>query len=222
MNKTEDTNLNNQISIISHEIRNHLSICDMYSQIIKRKLDNDGISDLSINNAIECIQKSVQIISANLLDLKSLNTDNPKIIDFKTTVLAGIELAKACVEDKNIDFDIYIKNSDNICIDENRFESCIVNIIKNGIQAIDNKGTIKIIGEIKDQNAVLKIGNNGKTIPKDKQNLIFSEGYTTKKTGNGLGLHICKKYLNKTGADIKLLKSTSAETVFEITIPISK
>ena len=65
--------LNQQIRCVSHEIRNHLSICDMYSQIIKRNLEKEGISNNSIKNAIDCIQKSIQIIGANLLDLKSLN-----------------------------------------------------------------------------------------------------------------------------------------------------
>ena len=63
--------LNQQIRCVSHEIRNHLSICDMYSQIIKRNLEKDGVNNSSIENALNCIQKSIQIIGTNLLDLKS-------------------------------------------------------------------------------------------------------------------------------------------------------
>ena len=87
--------LNQQIRCVSHEIRNHLSICDMYSQIIKRNLEKEGINNKSIENALDCIQKSIQIIGTNLLDLKSLNQTTPQIIDFERVITRGIELSKA-------------------------------------------------------------------------------------------------------------------------------
>jgi len=212
--------LSNQIRFVSHEIRNHLSICDMYSLIIKKNLEKNGIENKSIENAIDCIQKSLQIINANLLELKSLNQNNSKIFDFKNTVVSAVELSKAYIDDKNIEFELFIKNSGNILIDENKFQACIVNIIKNGIEAINIAGKITILGEVKDNNAILKISNNGKPIPKDKQEQIFSQGYTTKDTGSGLGLNICRKYLQCQNADLKLIKSNKSETTFEIIVPI--
>lgn len=217
-----EENLNLQIRCVSHEIRNHLSICDMYSQIIKKNLEKSGICNESINNALDCIQKSVQIIGTNLLDLKSLNSTTPKILDFKTLVENGVELAKVYTSDKEISFEIFVKNTDKIYIDENRFLACIVNIIKNGIEAIELRGKIEILAEVKNDTAILKIGNNGKPIPKEKQKDIFSTGYTSKKTGCGLGLSICKKFLERQGATLELTKSTKALTQFEIKIPTYK
>ena len=219
MNQTQEK-INKQISVVSHEIRNNLSICDMYTQIIKRNLEKNGIENESIQNALNCIQKSVQIIESNILNLKSINETQSKVYDFESTVLKGIELGKAYIVDKNISIEYFIKNSANILINENQYLSCIVNIIKNGIEAIEIKGNIKVFGEIKNNNAVLRISNNGKPIPKSKQNDIFNVGYTTKKTGSGLGLDICRKYLQSQNATLKLVKSTMKETVFEISIPI--
>ncbi|MBR1425594.1 HAMP domain-containing histidine kinase [bacterium] len=212
--------LNTQIRQVSHEIRNHLSICDMYSQILKKHIEKEGLKNDSINNALNCIQKSIQIISTNVLDLKSINSNHPQILDFKNTVIKSVEMSKAYISDKNIEFDTFIKNSANINVDENRFISCIINIIKNGIEAIDIKGKISIIGEVKEGAAILKISNNGKPIPPNKREEIFKQGYTTKQSGSGLGLHICKKYLESQNATISLTKSTKSETRFEITIPI--
>ena len=216
----QENNIENQIRFVSHEIRNHLSICDMYSLIIKRNLEKEGIKNPSIENALNCIQRSIQIIGTNLTDLKSINVNTPKIYDFKNQVLQGVELSKAYVEDKEIDFEVFIKNNANICIDENRFQSCIVNIIKNGIEAITIRGKISVYGEIKDNFAVLRILNNGKPIPKDKQDFIFVKGHTTKENGCGLGLNICKQYLESQHCTLKLIKSVKSETVFEITIPV--
>ncbi len=214
--------LNKQIRCVSHEIRNHLSICDMYAQIIRKNLEKSEIKNQSIENALDCIQKSVQIIGTNLLDLKSLNLEKSQIFDFKNTITKSIELSKAYIIDKDIEFDTFIKNTSNILIDENRFVACLVNIIKNGIEAIEIKGKIEIYAEIKDDFGIIKISNNGKPIPKEKQNDIFSYGYTTKKNGCGLGLAICKKYLESQNATIKLTKSNKTQTQFEIKIPTVK
>lgn len=216
---SQNETINNQIRYVSHEIRNHLSICDMYSQIIKRNLEKEGISNNSIDNALNCIQKSIQIISSNVTDLKSINNNVKKIYDFENLCQKAIEMSKAYIEDKNIEFEIFIKNSTDILVDENRFLSCMVNIIKNGIESIEIKGKITILGEIKNNNAVIKISNDGNQIPKSKQDIIFDCGYTTKDTGCGLGLNICKKYIESQNGTLKLNKSTKAETQFEIVIP---
>ncbi len=214
--------LQKQIRCVSHEIRNHLSICDMYSQIIRKNLEKSAIQNPSIENALDCIQKSIQIIGTNLLDLKSLNNNNPQIMDFERTLSKAISLSKAYVVDKEIEFEVFIKNTANIKIDENRFLACIVNIIKNGIEAIDIRGKIEILAAINNDTGIIKITNDGKPISKEKQKDIFTQGYTTKQNGCGLGLAICKNFLESQNAAIKLLKSTKGQTTFEITIPVAK
>lgn len=216
----ENSQLSNRIRFVSHEIRNHLSVCDMYSQIIKKYLENDGYENPSVDDAIDCIQRSLQIIAMNVTDLKSLNINTQRIVDFKSCVLKSVELAKAYVDDKDIAFEVYIKNSANIKIDDNRLTSCIVNIIKNAIEAIEIRGKISVLGEVKDGCAVLKISNNGKPIPSDRQEKIFDFGYTSKQNGSGFGLNICKQYLNSQNADIELVKSNKTETTFKITIKV--
>lgn len=212
--------LQNQIRCVSHEIRNHLSICDMYSQIIRKNLEKSSIENTSIENALNCIQKSIQIIGTNLLDLKSLNNNAPQVSDFKTIIDKSIELSKAYIVDKEIAFEIFIKNTGNILIDENRFLACLVNIIKNGIEAIEHRGKIEIIASISGASGIIKISNNGKPIPKEKQNEIFTPGYTSKKNGCGLGLAICRNFLESQNAQLRLLKSIKGQTAFEINIPI--
>ena len=53
----------------------------------------------------------------------------------------------------------------------------------------------------------------------EKQQEIFDEGFTTKQTGSGLGLHICKANLEKQNAKLQLNKSDLESTEFEIILP---
>ena len=57
-------------------------------------------------------------------------------------------------------------------------------------------------------------------ISQEKQKSIFEEGFTTKPTGSGLGLHICANNLKAQNATLKLTKSTTEITEFEIILPI--
>ena len=59
---TETNIIFEQSRCISHEIRNHLSICEIYTQIIKKNLEDEGINNASINNALNSISKSIKIM----------------------------------------------------------------------------------------------------------------------------------------------------------------
>ena len=153
---------------------------------------------------------------------KSLNQNTPQVIDFSKIITKGANLAKAYVIDKDIEFEIFVKNTDYIYIDENKFLACIVNILKNGIESIEGKGTIEVLAEIKENFGIIKLSNNGKPIPKDKQQQIFKQGYTTKTSGCGIGLALCKNFLEASGATLTLTQSTKTKTTFEIRVPVAQ
>ena len=205
---------------IAHEMRNHISICELYTQIIKKNLEKEGIQNTSLNNALNCINKSLKIMSNSLLDLKSLDNFNLKKVNIKKVLEEGIKLATAYISDKKIKMTSNINIDAEVFIDENKFLACIVNIIKNAIEAIKKEGKINVSLEIEGDYIHIKISNDGEPISQEKQKSIFEEGFTTKPTGSGLGLHICANNLKAQNATLKLTKSTTEITEFEIILPI--
>lgn len=209
-----------QSRCIAHEMRNHISICELYTQIIKKNLEKEGIENTSLNNALNCINKSLKIMSNSLLDLKSLDNFNLKKVNIKKVLEEGIKLATAYISDKKIKITSNINIDAEVFIDENKFLACIVNIIKNAIEAIKKVGEINVSLEIEGDYIHIKISNDGEPISQEKQKSIFEEGFTTKPTGSGLGLHICANNLKAQNATLKLTKSTTEITEFEIILPI--
>ncbi len=209
-----------QSRCIAHEMRNHISICELYTQIIKKNLEKEGIQNTSLNNALNCINKSLKIMSNSLLDLKSLDNFNLKKVNIKKVLEEGIKLATAYISDKKIKITSNINIDAEVFIDENKFLACIVNIIKNAIEAIKKEGEINVSLEIEGDYIHIKISNDGEPISQEKQKSIFEEGFTTKPTGSGLGLHICANNLKTQNATLKLTKSTTEITEFEIILPI--
>ena len=54
--------LSKQARCVSHEIRNHLSVSDLYCEIIAKHLEKNGISIPAVDNALNCIKKSILYI----------------------------------------------------------------------------------------------------------------------------------------------------------------
>ena len=209
-----------QIRCVSHEIRNQISVCEMYSEIIKKYMVKDNYENASVDSALECIQKSVKMISNSLLDLKSINKTELVVCDVNSLIEEACNLSRAYSFGKNITIDIKLCNSVNIYVDEVKFIACIVNIIKNACEAIEDSGAIKILSKRFTDNICIFISNNGKQIPEETQKSIFEEGYTTKSYGSGLGLHICKNNLKIFNSELRLNHSNSESTEFEIVVPI--
>jgi nitrogen fixation/metabolism regulation signal transduction histidine kinase len=197
---------------IAHEIRNHISICDLYAEIIRKNLANESIQNDSIENALNCIKKSLKIMSNSLLDLKAIGDLKAARYDLRTLVTTAIELSR--VYSPEIEINYTRQDTTEIYVDENRFLACLVNVLKNAIEA--DSTAIEVSTRVEDGFAKVVITNNGAPIPADAK--IFAEGYTTKKNGSGLGLHICKRNLELQGAELKLLKSDKISTEFEIKI----
>lgn len=205
---------------IAHEIRNHTSICEIYTTIIKKALADNNIKNDTIERALLCIQKSVKMINNSVIDLNSLNNLKPTYYEAGRLINESIALSRVYIHDKEIQIEPVINADGQIFVDENKFLACLINLIKNAIEAIDEKGKIIVQTEFENKCLLIKVANNGKEIPKEVQEDLFSAGVTTKKTGSGLGLFICKNNLELQNAKLSLIKSDKNSTEFQIKIPL--
>lgn len=211
-----------QARCIAHEIRNQISICDVYCEVIRKNLVKNNIENPSIDNALNCIQKAARLISNTLIDLKSLNNFSPRMCSVNLLLTECIKLSYIYIYEKNIEILPILDRDVNIYVDENKFEACIINLLKNAVEAIENKGIIKVKTKIIDDKLKISISNNGKAISANQQKEIFNDGFTTKKKGSGIGLYLCKKNLEAQNASLQLKESTSKKTEFEIELEYSE
>lgn len=203
---------------ISHEVKNQLSICDLYSGIIKRYCSNNEINDTTINNALDCISKSIKIAGNTLTQLKSLNSKELKLYKTNKLIETSAELSKAYLENRNIELILDNKIEEEIFVDETLFTSTVINLVKNACEAFDDfeskDNWIKISTSIENDNVIIQVSNNAKPILEPEK--IFNEGMTTKSTGSGLGLYICKQNTEEQCGQLNLIKSDEDSTIFEL------
>lgn len=211
---------------IAHEIKNQLSICELYSQIIRKYCQNNDIQIETIEKSLDSINKSVQMANNHLISLKSADDCKLEPIKVKELVEESVKLAGVYVEGKNISLTVSNDVEEEILADRNKFVSVLINLIKNASEAlmydqdaeIDTEKFIKVSVALEDVFVKISVENNGKVISNPEK--IFEEGYTTKTTGNGLGLVICKQDVEDQFGQIKLVKSDEVSTLFEISMGV--
>jgi signal transduction histidine kinase len=96
------------------------------------------------------------------------------------------------------------------------------NLIHNGLQAMEEKGTLKIATEQQGDQVKITIADSGCGIPQEVQARIFEPFYTTKPPGegSGLGLYISKKIIDKHQGKMEV-ESQSKNTIFTVWLPIN-
>ena len=208
--------------VISHEIRNQLSICDLYTEIIRKNSENGNIEGIS--NAIKAINKALKMANNSLLALKSNDSTELKNISLKEIISTAVELAGVYITDRNIELQVENNIDAEILADTDKLVAVIINLVKNAVEAFpieeivsdnvrDDK-YIKIKTE-KDENSVqILVSNNAPGIAEPER--IFYEGFTTKAAGSGLGLWICKKSIEEQMGELELSRSTEDYTEFTI------
>ncbi|MCQ2753619.1 MAG: HAMP domain-containing histidine kinase [bacterium] len=213
--------------VVAHEIKNQLSICDLYTEIIKRYLDKNDDNKENMKNAVEMISKSLKMVNNSLLELKT--DGKPKLDNIKLSevVYSAYELSKVYLEGKNIEFQIENNADANIFADSDKLIAVIINLVKNASEAflpeelgVSNNGKyIKIKTEKNENAVVVSVSNNAPGIVEPDR--IFHSGYTTKESGSGLGLWICKKSIEEQFGELELERSSEDFTEFVIRFGIA-
>lgn len=199
--------------VVAHEVRNQLSICDLYSEIIRKKTDDE-----SVLQALGAISKAIKMANNSLLALKAKENTELKPIALKDVIEEAVELAGVYLEGKNIE--LQVESADVTAMaDFEKLLAVIINLVKNaseafGSETLENGKYIKIKTEKDEDFVQILVSNNALGIKEPEK--IFNEGFTTKSTGTGLGLWICKKSIEEQLGSIELSRSTEDYTEFTI------
>jgi len=107
---------------------------------------------------------------------------------------------------------------DNVKIkcDARKIEGVLSNLINNAVQAVDGHGEVNVTTSSDSDFLTIKISDSGPGIPEKNLDKIFEPMFTTKTTGTGLGLLICKSIVEQHGGTISV---SNKPTTFTVTLP---
>ncbi len=215
---------NSNTRAIAHEIKNQLSILDLYTEVIRRYCKKNKIEENTISNALDCLTRAVKMSNNCLIGLKSSETNDLKPLNLKDIINTAQDLTKVYFECKNIDYIVENSIDAAILADENKLTAVLINLVKNAVEAfgieeenvLKNGKYIKIQTETSGDFALIHVSNNaGEIMNPDR---IFEEGFTTKSGGSGMGLSICRKSIEEQLGQITLEHTGDDYTEFVIKI----
>ena len=196
---------------IAHDIRNPLSILMVSLQNLKILYGADEMKQKQLDRA----ERSIARITHQIDDVLNFVKEKPLSLD---DVLLS-DLLSESLDSIHIPDGVKIKIPENdamLFCDKKQMLIVLNNLILNGIQAIENNGTIEIFLKDNDDEILIQIKDSGNGISDDDLEKIFDPLFTTKQHGTGLGLVSVRSIISSHGGMISV---TTNPTVFTITFP---
>ena len=137
-----------------------------------------------------------------------------KDIDLKRALSAAMKVLQDSLHKRGIQVEVHHRAPERIRIQESQFHQMVVNLIKNAMEAIDELAASDSLAEppricirtyVEDGFLYLDVMDNGIGIDTNNTRIVFVAGYTTKKSGSGLGLHSAANFVIGSGGQIHAL-----------------
>ncbi len=219
-------------SIIAHDLRSPFNSILGLTGILKDKIDDlDNKEMKKITGALyDSSRKSYELLN-NLLEWSSTQSGrisfSPENIQFDNILQDVLGLLSNNAEQKNINI-INASGSLTVFADRNMLHTVLRNLISNAIKYSYPGGNIRIGSEKKENEVILSVSDSGIGIPESQKKRLFhiTDGYTINGTsgekGSGLGLIICKEFVEKHGGRIWVESESGKGTTFYFTLPAEK
>lgn len=211
---------------IAHEIRNPLTSIRGFIQLLRPHLMRLGKDEYARIILTE-------IDRANDIIYEFLNSSKPSAP--QTTILPIASLLKevvllteseALMKGCQLIFHHTEQSPSYISVDVKQIKQVILNLIKNALDAIDEKkddhttGMIEIGLKQDEKHVNIIISDNGGGMDQNTLNHLFNPFFTTKEGGTGLGLSVSYRIIKNHGGSIAVESEVGAGTAFVITLPI--
>jgi PAS domain S-box len=220
------------ISILGHDLKNPFNNLLGFSEVLTAEinsLNSDEIKEIAGN-----INKSARITNNLLEDILMWARTQQGSIPFKPQNLSLsatceniLEILNPNAKAKNITISYSATEHITVFADGDMLKVVLRNLVSNAIKFTNKKGTININATQTDSNVTISISDNGIGIKPDNLVKLFdisevlSTTGTAKETGTGLGLLICKEFVEKHGGKIWVESEVGKGSDFKFTLPIS-
>lgn len=208
------------IRMMAHEVNNTIgpvnSIMNSALQIQRLNGETGRELQYALQVAIER-NDNLNAFMRNLAEVVKLPPPNRKDADLNHLASTAGKLMELRAREKGIGIRYRLAaGSVNARADIQQLEQVLINILKNAIEAIEEPegGIIEI--ETGDSPARLIVRDNGKGIPSDLEQHLFTSFFSTKKDGQGVGLTLVREILMNHGAEFSLRSSAGGFTEFNI------
>jgi signal transduction histidine kinase len=219
-------------SIISHDLKNPFSGLIGISDILISDIQNKQYENLE-EYAMLVKESSTQgyKLLTNLLEWARLQTNTISVKIAPISLEAVVDQAKTTIQPKALHKKIQIQcqceRNYMVMADDNMLNTVMRNLLSNAIKFTPEGGSITISGKTEEDRIILSVKDTGvgireQDIPKlFRIDTNFSTKGTNRESGTGLGLILCKEFIEKMNGEIWLKSEVGKGTEFFISLPLA-
>ena len=227
MNKTKDK----FFSIIAHDLKNPFNSIKGFTELmIDNNTEYDEEKRLKFLRIVRDSTNKTSNLLSNLLIWANSQSGNltytPQKIEMVRHVLDVVSLLEIQAIKKEIEIYNNIDHNLSVSADVNMLNTILRNLISNAIKFTKQKGEIKILSSVKNNMVEISVKDNGVGMTaEDVENLFGidvknSNMGTANEQGSGLGLILCKDFVEKHGGEIWVKSTINEGSEFIFTVPL--
>jgi len=231
LDETEAKAWQKLLSVMTHEIMNSIAPISSLADTMLHRLQNSVKHLREQPAAIEDLQLGIDTIrrrSEGLLrfaetyrNLNKITVPNVKKIYIRDLFENLHQLMQPTLAQKNIELEVILKDTDLAMeADPSLVEQVLINLVVNAIEAVKDRPAPRISLSAfitRNSKMVIKVTDNGLGISTELLDKIFVPFFSTRKTGSGIGLSLCKQIMLLHKGSIQVQSTEGEGTVFSLT-----
>jgi signal transduction histidine kinase len=195
---------------IAHELNQPLGASNLNIQFLKMNLEKGVINPELGKEILDSLEEDNKRAATIVKSLRSIFNDsnsNAEEVQVRNLITKVLDIVTPELKSKNIQIQLRVEDGLMIKVNSAEIEQVILNLLNNAGQSLANSGTLQrsiAIDVTKvDQSICLSIADNGIGVPIEFKPQLFELLSTTKQTGMGLGLWLCKHIVTRYGGSIR-------------------
>ena len=215
------------VANVSHELKTPLTSIKGFAETLKYVEDEEDKNKFLniINDEANRLTRLINDI-LTLSHIENSKMDKSEIIETNNIIEDICCMVEASADKKHIVIKKQLCKPPGIWGDPDRFKQMIINLVDNAIKYTDNGGRVSINTDVRDNNYLISVEDNGVGISKVHQKKLFERFYRVDKArsrsagGTGLGLAIVKHIVLAFNGTIELKSEIGEGSKFTVKIPI--
>lgn len=205
---------------VAHEIRNPLTTTSGFLQLLSESKSISESEKNYIDYSLQELQRAEKIVS----DFLTFSKPQQDLLE-ETNLIEDINYAMNILmpyaKMYNVQMKISFHNTLHRQFNKSEMQQCFINLFKNGIEAMSEKGGILFI-EVTEQkkDIIIKITDSGIGMDEEEIQLVSKPYFSTKQYGTGLGMVMVYNAIHNVGGSIKIESIKGKGTTFIIVIPV--
>lgn len=213
-----DAQLRQMLGGVAHEIRNPLGGIEIYAGLIAADLPDEDPRKQHIQKVIQEVRKLNHVIS-EFLDFARPAPPSPRSATVDSLVDDAFFLLAPEMEKAHVEFCKEAPPDLQVYVDAEQIKRALFNLMKNGVQAMRQGGTLQVRAREVDGGVEIEIEDRGVGMSREVLDRLFEPFFTTREKGSGLGLAVVSRTLEENQGWIEMESEEGKGTVCRVRLP---